>query len=202
MSAICSTTCGTSTLAQQYFNCVDVFRKSGANEFILMSCSWVPADVTSATDWETAVTANEVHISPPGKLIIQPPTFDLIEIEGCGREVPGELSTLIDFETYQTQEDLSDCDYWSDLFTNFASYRIAFVDCNNSFKLSKAYTDAIKAGNTTVAGSSPGFVFSVTIPPHELEGDGDYVKWQTQFKIKTTGVLCSVALPGVRSALA
>lgn len=202
MSLICSTACGAAaTLPANYFNCLDNFRKFGAKYFALMKCTWVPTDVESAAEWGTAKTAGNVMLSPPGALVQQAPTAEAFIVDGCGREVVGEVTYLFDFETHQTKDDLTDCDTWNDFFKNSAAYRIVFVDCEGNWTLSDAYTAAIKAGASTVAGNSPGFEFSVTVVPHQVAGNGGYAKWVTQIKVKTTGVLCQSLLPGVLAAI-
>lgn len=204
MSDICSTTCGVQAdVIASYWDCVDVFRDCGWKHFVLIRCDWNPADLLDPAEWAAAVAANLVHLSPPGNFIPQAPTVTPFQIEGCGREVTGVAEYLFDFTTYQTDAALADYTYWKDLFANSASYHMIPVDCNRIFHISDDWAAAVTAGApATVAGTTPGFEFSVTQVPYQAPGEGDYCVWTTQFKIRKAGVFCGRFLPGVFEVLA
>jgi len=205
MPALCSVACGTPqavpTTYQQ--NCIDKFRKHGYKHFVLVRCDYEFTDALDTTELEAAVAANNIHISPPGILNVPQPTFNNFQVEGCGRQVPGVVTYNIDFQTYQTADDLSDADYWCEVFENAASYRILWFDCNDIFTVSDDYAAAVKAGApAAVAGESIGFEFGVTQIPMWVEGEQGYGQWTIQFQIEKSGCLRQVFLPGWIGSLA
>lgn len=204
MADLCSTTCGTiANVVSSYWDCTDVFRKCGSNHFILIRCDLQFTDILDPAEWTTRIGENLIHISPPGNFVPQAPTVSPFRVEGCGREVTGVAEYLFDFTTYQTDEGLADYEYWKNLMENSSGYRMILVDCNEIFKLQDDWALAIDGGApASVSGTTPGFEFSITVPAHEVEGEGEYCVWTTQFKIKKAGGFCARFLPGVLDVLA
>lgn len=209
LSLLCSTNCGSSSdVPQSYDNfCDDEFREYGANQFILAKCDYQFTDIMDVTtEWPAAMAADSVRVSPRGKLVVGEPTVNTFEIEGCGREIVGEVEYLVDFETYQTKDDLSDSTYWSNLFSNSGLYRLFWIDCDGILTLADNWADAVNAvtvpsPTATVSGESPGFIFSITKPPFWVEGEQGYGKWVTQFKVKKVGILKVARIPGLSAIL-
>lgn len=206
MSLLCSTTCGAITSPPaSYFDCTDQFREFGANYFALVKCDYAFTDVTDPVEWGAAITAGSIQISPPGELIQQAPTLTVAEIEGCRREVVGDIAFTFDYTTIQTAADLSDYDYWQDVFTNSAAYRIIPIHCDGRMTMETEFVDLINGDVVTVTGLNPGFEFSVTVVPHIVENaDLRYEQWTTQFRIRRSGakgILKAAALPDVYAAI-
>lgn len=206
MSLLCSTTCG--TLPQppaSYFDCTDTFRDYGANYFALVKCDYVFTDVSDAAEWQAAITSGDIQISPPGEVTIQAPTVTVTEIEGCRREVVGDIQYTIDFTTIQTAADLSDYDYWEDFFSNSSAYRIIIIHCDGRFMLEDEFVDLLNGDVVTVTGLSPAFEYSVVTVPHIVENtDLRYEQWTTQFRIKRSGrrgILKAASLPDVYAGI-
>lgn len=192
MSVVCQTP--GSTAPSTYFSGSDLIRKYGFNHFILIECDYQFTDILDAAEWTTAVAADSIHISPPGALIMQPPTQTSFVIEGCGRETTGEATFLIDFTTYQdgafTSAVPDSMVYWRDLFDNAAGYNIMFLDCNNKLFVDDGWADAVGGGApATIANNNPGFVFSISQVPYWSEGQESLGLWTTQFTVKKTGVM-------------
>lgn len=206
-SYICSETCASApNPTQSYFDCVDVTREYGANHFALISCDYQFTDITDPAEWEAAIGTGEIAVSPPGTLIQNQPTLTTAEIEGCRREIVGNIEYLYDFRTLQAADDLGDFAYWKDLFNNSKAYKIVPLDCNGLFTMEDEYVDQAMGGSPVITGLSPGFDFSVTVIPHQAEfTETRQAQWVTQFKIKRgkdNGVLCKAALPAVYAAIA
>jgi len=208
MSLLCVDDCSLvlNAIPDNYHNpCVgDVLRKFGFKQFIVVSCDYQFTDVLDAAEWQTARDAGKIGISPEGIITINAPTQDTFVIDGCGREKASEAIMAIDYQTYQTAEDLSDYDYWKTIYRNASAYKIIFVDCNGIFWIADNYKTAIEAGSpATVSGESPGLDFSMTQSPTPLPGDNAvYQVWSMQFQIKLNDVVCAAYLPGVLAALA
>lgn len=207
MSFLCSTTCGTlPTVPASYFGCVDNMREFGSNHFALIKCDYQFTDITDVAEWEAAVVSGDVQISPPGRLIAQSPTQTVAEIEGCRREVPGDIQHVWDFTTEQVADDLADYAYWKEVFQNSAGYRIVFLHCDGRIVMEDLYVEQANGGAPDVTGVSPGFTFSVPVVPHIIENTELRVdQWVTQFKVKRgrdTGVILAASLPDVYAALA
>lgn len=210
MAAICPTDCGVQTLISTYFDCNDRTRKYGANHFILLKCDYQFTDISDPSEWTAAIVSGDAAISPPGIVTINAPDANAFVIEGCGRELIGEATYTIDFQTYQvgpnTNNVPDDIVYWRNLFSRHASYRIMLVDCNEIFYLDNGWMDAaIAAAGTppiTVSGANPGFEFSITQLPFFGAGEEQFGVWQTQFTIKKIGMMEGFLLPGVVAVLA
>jgi len=182
----------------------DVLRNYGWKQFVIVSCDYQFANILDTDEWQAARDAGFAGISPEGILNFNQPNQDSFEIDGCRREVADEAEVLIDFGTYQTKDDLSDFDYWKDLYRRVSNYRILPVDCNGIFYISDSYKAALVAGvpPITVAGESPGLEFSMPRTPMPLAGaNPNFVYWTMQLQIKFTDVLCAAFLPGVLTAL-
>ena len=208
MSLLCVDDCSLvlESVPQSYHNpCVgDVLRKFGFKQFIVISCDYQFTDLLDADEWASAAAAGKLGISPEGIITINTPTQDSFVIDGCGREKPSEAILAIDYSTYQTADDLSDYDYWHQIYANSSAYRIIFVDCNGIFWISCEYKDELADGApVTVSGESPGLDFSMTQFPMPQPGDNAiYQVWSMQFQLKLTDVICAAYLPGVLPALA
>lgn len=188
MAAICSFTCGggAQTPPQRYDDpCVNSTRKYGFAYFALVKCDEA-IDITSAAAVDAAVTAGDIACSPFGRLVINAPTFENIEL-GCDREIQGELEYLIDYETYQTNPGDDECSYFEALRDNAIAYTWLGIDCEGM-----VYHDA---------GANPGYRFSVSIPPYWTEGDAGLGKWVTQFKIVTNKIICPRFIAGIDAVL-
>lgn len=211
MSAVCSTAFGAPPdVPTSYFAGTDAFRQFGYNYFILVSCDYQFTDIMDPSEWTTAITANDIHISPPGALIINPPDNPIVQIEGCLRETVGVNTYLVDFATYQfggfTDNASDSAKYWRDIFNNAASYHMLILDCNGMFHVADGWMDAIETGTSgaspvTIAGETPGFAFGITQTPTWVAGEADLGTWSTQFSIKKTGVIESALIPGVPAIL-
>lgn len=192
LSLVCATPGSSAPLT--YFSGSDVTRRFGFNYFILIECDYVFTDILDAAEWTTAVAANSIHISPPGALVINPPTTTSFVIEGCGREIVGEATYTIDFTTYQdggfTSAVPDSMVYWRDVLNNAAGYHIMFLDCNNKLFVDDGWADEVGAGApATIAANTPGYEFSVSQVPYWSEGQESLGLWTTQFTIKKTGIL-------------
>ena len=207
MSFICGTSCGTPPVpTPSYFNCIDNMREFGSNHFALIKCDYQFVDITDDAEWVAAVGTGDIQISPPGKLVALSPTQTVAEIEGCRREVSGNIEHVWDFTTEQVADDLADYTYFKNLFKNSAGFRIVLFHCDGRIVMEDLYVDQANGGTPDIAGISPGFIFSVPVVPHLIENTELRVdQWVTQFKIKRgrdTGVLCAASLPDVYQALA
>ena len=211
MAAICASSCGTiQDPPSTYFDCEDEIRKFGFNHFILAKCDYQFTDILDAAEWQAAVASGDIKISPPGKAVINAPNVTSFEIEGCGREIPGESNYTVDFTTYQfggfTTANVPDSVvYWRDVFRFSGSYRMLLPDCdsvNPLFFMDDGWMDQIGGGApATVANANPGFEFSIITPPNWSEGQEKKGVWTTQFSIKKSGVMEAALLPGVFAAL-
>jgi hypothetical protein len=203
MSLICSTACGDVTVQKSYYDCTDEFvRGFGASHFILLDCAEEFTDILDPTEWAAKITANTVHISPPGILTVGAPTSDVYQRNGCGRESLGRLTYQVDFQTYEAEADLGDWRYWNFLFRRAHQLKIILLDCEGNFYMDNNWAAAILIGSAplTIAGESPGYDFSVTVAPHIAEGEADKAQWVTQFQIKTPDLMGMALLPGVAAA--
>lgn len=210
MALVCNTSCGATPVVPTSFydGCTDITRTFGFNHFILVQCDYAFTDILDASEWTTAIAADKIHIGPAGNLVINQPTANAVKVEGCGREVLGTSTITVDFTTYQfggtTLANVPDSfQYWKDLLANSTSYRLMFVDCNGLFFVDDDWMAEIGAGTpATIAGSSPGFEFSISGLPAWIAGEEDLGLWSTQFTIKKSGILEAAFLPGVQAVLA
>ena len=181
MAAICAAGCGVRPAVPSAFNngCTDLLRQFGANFFILIKCDYQFTDITDTAEWTTAIAADDIHVSPPGALIGNPPSNPVVVIEGCQREVVGVNEYTWGFSTYQTGAVLNnvplDVAYWCELVGNSVSYRVMFLDCSGILWVDDGWMAAAEtaAGTppVTVSGANPGFAFSMSAMPTWVEGD-------------------------------
>lgn len=175
--------------------CTDKFRPFGANHFILMKCGFkFTTNVFDDAEWTAAITSGDIVVSPPGTLTQQAPTQSVVEVEGCRRQIAGDLTYIYDFTTLQTGDNCSDYDFWNKLFLGSRQYRILFIHCDCRIEMENDWIDGMKAAIETAAGgdptyksdaTSPGFEFSVTTAPYIAENtDLRVEQWTTQFQIK------------------
>ena len=190
---------------QSFEDCIIELRKFGASKFALLACNYEFTDITSPAEWEAAIAAGNIAISPSGVLTIGEPEVTNFVITGCGIEAVGELNYPITFTSYSTKLDLSDYDYMIDLFDRSLSLRLIPIDCNSIFNLTPVWSSAVKNQDsesvTASADQSPGFEFSITSPPSWIEGEGSKGQWSMSFSVKTNKPLNGVYLPGVVNVL-
>lgn len=227
MSFVCPP-CGTAVdVPTSYFGCLDITRRAGSNHFILIDCETGGAtgfgDILDTANWNTHVAANDVHISPPGSVVINAPTATAFTAEGCGRQFVGEATYTIDFTTYQFGADNPDSGaatnpvaidnipdsmhYWCNVFDNASRYRIMFYDCDTQpiYYVDDAYfAEAIaqNGASANVAGSVPGYEFSISVIPHWVAGEQNLGLWTVQFSIVKEGMMKFMFLPDVLGELA
>lgn len=204
MSLICTGTCVTApNVPESYYDCNSEYvRKYGASKFVLQTCDSSWTSILDTTEWTTKITADDIASSPPGILTIGEPSSDVFRRNGCGRETLGQLTYTIDYETYEAAADLDDWAYFNTLFNNAHLYRIMFLDCNGIFHLENEWVAEIASGApATIAGNNPGFEFSVTQAPVQIEGDSGLSKWKMQFTVKTTKIMGMALIPGVPALL-
>lgn len=203
MGLLCISGCGGDTKPQaQYGGCNIKTRQYGYSNFALVSCDYQFTNMLDAAEWEAAVASNDVHISPEGILIINPPTSTSFVATGCGKQIQGVLTYPATFETYQTSENLEDFDYWIDFFNNSANYRFIPFDCSGIFHVTPEYAAATASPPATVLDQTPGFEFSVTSAPVWTQGEGRNGKWAVSLEIITTQPFPGIYLPGVVEVLA
>lgn len=151
--AFCTCTSNVIVPAAYAGSCDSFFRRARNNHFALIKCDWkdetgtlfdptgaVPVgtdDLLDSNFWAGAVDFGVVQLSPPGNVVINTPDTTSFEIDGCGREVVGDLTYTVDFTTYQagavgfTTENTTfgtpvDIDYWVDFFNNANQYTVLF----------------------------------------------------------------------------
>lgn len=191
MSTLCDTTCGGAAAIPTPYDdaCAPERRQHGANYFILARCDvkidmedgGIAAGDGSATAYNVAgaVAAGVLEISPKGKLIKGSAEVETIEnAYGCGQSIPGAITIPFTYETYNTTgcESAADYLYWKNLFDDYQSFRVMWVDCCGFLHYNA--TD-----NST---ANPGYEFSVTTPPEFIEGDANLGKWNFAFEITGT----------------
>lgn len=204
MSLICNTTCGSPAKPPLKYDdgCNDILRKFGANVLIFIACDYEFTDILDVAEWTAAIASNDIHVTPAGIVIPQEPSANSFPIEGCGREITGEVEQLIDFETYQTKADLSDHTYFRSLYDDSRAFRVMWLDCNGIFYVENDWADAVAGGApATVAGGNPGFEFSLSGLPAWVAGEEQKGKWKFQLKIKTSSIAGAALLPGVAAVL-
>lgn len=205
MAILCNTNCGIPPQPPTKYDdgCNDVFRNFGTNHLIFLTCDYQFTNILSATEWAAAIAANKIHISPEGTVTVGAPTSTAFPVTGCRREVSGPTEYTIDFETYQTADNLDDFLYFEQLCTGTRQLRVMLVDCDGNFYLERDWAAEVFAGGTaSIPNSSPGYEFSLTQAPSQVSGEQNYAKWTMQIKIKTNCMLGMALLPGVQSVLA
>jgi hypothetical protein len=206
MSLICSTNCGTiQSPPQSYGGCDITTRQFGFDHFGFIKCDYAFTDILDSTEWNTAVGANNIRISPKGILDFPKPTFDTVKATGCGNKITLPANYTLNFTTLDTATDHTDFTYWKNVFDNRDSFRLFFFDCNGFFYLEDDWITAVDGGSpATVSGGNPGFKFSITempFPDKETAGDNDFYKWGVQFQFLKSGTLQARKLPGVEAVL-
>lgn len=236
-------TCSSDVLVPTAYaqGCDTLFRRARNNHFMLIKCDFtdetgaqfVPTedDALSPVFWQEAIAAGVAAVSPPGNIVFNTPDVTSFEIEGCGREVTGDLTYTIDFTTYQgglvnlyggTPNDYGtpvDVDYWYDFFANSGLYRIVFFlagvrgsgenECHHSMFVSSEFYNNIRGTEMTPLGTlpiladqlQPGIEFSVTQPPVWVEGEESLGQWSMQVSITQGTPLGAVYLDGVTNAV-
>ena len=199
---ICIDGCGDNTKPLvQYGGCNIKTRQFGYSHFVLVACTYQFADILDATELETAVASDDVHISPVGILNIQVPSSTSFVATGCGVEIQGTLEYPATFETYQTDVDLADFTYWVNFFNNSASWSIIPITCDGIFHVTPEYAAATASPPATVLDQTPGYQFSVTQAPVWTQGEGKNGKWSVGLKIITNQPFPGIYLPGVVEVL-
>lgn len=205
MSVICATSCPGGSVPVEYHEFCDIKKKRhGKTYFALIACDYVFTDITDAAEWDTARGAGSIIVSPPGILDIPVPGLETIEITGCGQESNGEIDYALNYLTYWTADDLSDDDFFDAIFKSASGYRIIWWDCEpGAFALAPDWVTAVKAGGgpIAIANSNPGFEFSVTQVPHQIEGEGNLSQWSMNLSVKTTQMVKRAFLAGVVAEL-
>lgn len=203
-AVICSTSCGSiQSVPAPFGGCGIETRKWGFTKFILFKCDYEFTDILDASEWETAIAAGNINVSPPGIIDFPTPTLNSVEVTGCGLKVP--LPTL--FQATYTSRDtdpdnLLDFAYYENLEANVQDYRIGFLDCEDNFYLESNWVDAASDGApATVSDESPGFEFSLIQIPHFTNDGNGLFQWNAQFEIKKAGILKAIKLPGVPAKL-
>lgn len=205
MSLLCPTGCGSiPVVPDSYFSCIDNFYEYGSAKIVAQKCDATWTDLLSTSEWTTKMGSDTVHILPPGKVTVSEPTQTTFEVDGEGRKAVGEVTYVVDYETYQFGSSApAACVYWQTIFENTQAYRINWITKGGHFAVDKEWATEIAAGApATLSGKNPGFEFSLTKVPAVVEGEAGKAKWVCQFEIKYTGVIHYVALPGVIQVLA
>lgn len=204
MSVICQTSCGEITVPAEYHECESNKIEHGYSYFALIDCNYQFIDILDPDEWETARGAGSIIVSPPGILDIPVPTQESIVATGCGQKLTGNKTYVINYTTYWRHPDLDDFEFFDAIDRGYAGYRLIWWDCRGAFFMEPDWVAAVKAweaGALTIAGSNPGFEFSVTQTPWPIEGEGKLSQWSMVVEIETINMIKAAFLDGVKAVL-
>ena len=206
-SVLCSTNCGATADPQaSYWDQCDgnTFRKYAYPYMALMRCDLNLPDPNDLTAWETAFTNGAIQLLPCGKVTLPAPTVETSEdVNVCGGATVLSTTYNVTFETYQTAEDYTDGVFYKNFLRNHSNYRVMWFDCNSVPYMSGEYADFVNGQTVNAPVGAPGFEFTVSAPPHPVEGDGQRQKWEFTIEIELDGqeIICGAPVPGLLAAL-
>jgi hypothetical protein len=179
-------------------NCQVVQRPFGANRFGLIKCGYEFTDITDPAEWEAAITALDVIMSPIGNFALQEIASEIAFTDGCGTEYRDIATAPFIFETNRTAEDYSDEAWYTALDQFGSTYNLFWVNCDACrIYLPKDQIDLIGVDPNI---TSPGFRYSLTSIPQFVagpQGAGRAGLWRVNGNFRTKTVLNSIELPGV-----
>ena len=206
VTSLCGAECGATgqPVASYKDYCAPVaFRKYGNPFFALIGCDVSVADITDPAAIAALVASGDIALGPIGKLDLPSPTATTSEdVNICAGATVISTTYVLNFTSYQTAGD--DCEYWNTFLKNHASYRIVWFNCDGEIYASGEYIDYMRdtSGTPDAVTGNPGFQFTVTSPPHEVEGDGKKVRWETSLSIELDGseIIRRAFIPGLFDA--
>lgn len=203
----CSPDCITATNVPISFEkkCTPQVRKTyGFPYYALVKKGFLQTfDPSILANWETAIAAGDIQLSPCGKFELGTPTFTTsTDTNNCG--ITEILETIYQptFTTYGSDPDgLTHCDYWAAL-TEEECLDIIFFDCADNVIVNPIYRKLIAtpAINNNIGA---GLQYSLIQAPYVDNGDANKERTNVQFEIKLDGkqILCPVEVPGLLDAL-
>jgi len=167
----------------------------------LVRCDVVVNTDTKLADFAKAVADGLVKLLPCGKIRTTPSFETSSDVSDCGGDVVLETTYDVVFETYQTAKDKSDYAYYKAILKTHPNWRLLIFDCDGCVAFNSEFTDAIVNGQTY--SGNPGFDFTISSNPDEVEGDAGRVKWTftSQLVLDGQDMLCYTPCPGLLEAL-
>jgi hypothetical protein len=196
MSLLCTTTsCATTNLPAQLDPCDLTPVQTSGLGFIFIKCDYQFTDITDvAVEWPAAIISGDVVVAPSGFWGSPLPAQTSFDIS-CGVKFQTQEGKIIEYTGSEINAtDLSDQDFWKTLRANYKSYRVLPFTCDNQILIADNYQSAV-----TVAGESPGLVFSWTVPPDYVitSGENNLMQWFASMLIPTDGIVCRRYIPGL-----
>lgn len=205
-SQVCSTSCGALVNPPAQYSDIcsgTVFRRYGSSFFALVKCDVNIPDPTDISAWQSLIDSGDIAVSPCGKIDIASPDVETDQISGCGNEEAIETTYNIVYTTYETADDRSDYSYFKALLANYSNQRLIWFDCDSYAFMQDEYVDFINGNSAVAPVGNPGFEFSISSPPHPVEGSGRRVRWEVTFQIDLNGnrIVCPAYVDGLLGAL-
>lgn len=138
-----------------------------------MKCDVSFTDITDLTEWQTKITANEIHFS--GKLLGSKPkgSFEKKKVSSCTPEQVIAGSKQIDFNDYNADEtNFGEYTFWNTILENQTLYKMGYVSCDGLFygfveDFTAEIDDEVEEdskGNTFIGGSLYFDQLKMTVP--------------------------------------
>ena len=132
---ICPSGCAVDVVAMPAGGCKITTRPGGLFKFVFAKCDIAWTDITDTAEWETKITANEVHAS--GQILGSKPkgSATKAKLASCLPERVTGYTRSINFKDFNadTTATLGDYDFWAGIDSNQDLYLMGFVTCDDLF---------------------------------------------------------------------
>lgn len=132
MSTFCPSGCSSSIPAVAQSGCNIVTRPGGVGRLIFMKCDVSFTDITDLTEWQTKMTAGDVHASPEIKGSKPKGTFTKKKVASCRPEKVVSGSKSIQFtDSNADNTNFTDYAFWNHIMANQETLQFAYMTCDD-----------------------------------------------------------------------
>jgi len=100
---------------------------------IFAKCDYTFTDITDLNEWDTAITANEIHSS--GEILAQKPkgSFEKQRYASCIPERSVNGTKSITLKDYNADPTFGEFDFWNGVIADQDTLVFGFIDCEDNF---------------------------------------------------------------------
>ena len=203
----CAGECATITNLAKSFEpkCGAFLRRKYGNPYyaLVNNAADVSALDNTIESWCAFAADQNICISPCGAFDLGTPSpTNETDYNNCGETRAVENVYTPTFTSKQADPDgYADCEYYQDVMENQCQNIIIF-DCQGNPILDRGWRDYLK-GIGERPNYAPGYKFTVTQPPYQSNGEGNFVLWNLGLEIKVdpADILCACPFPGILDCL-
>lgn len=188
-NVLCNPDCPTGAFTPYSVSCVttDYLRSGGFARLILMNCESNITDLTSTTEWESLINANDVFVTPAGIGKLNDPEPTKFKIDLCRPEVTVKKVLNLEWETfYMDNTDYTDNILLEELETKQGNKTLLLLRCDGVLLINSTWT----------AGSNPGYGgFALDVKRKSEDPNSESIAVTGQVEVGTYGDWKYVPLP-------